>query len=116
MACHGCDCPEHVRDARTDVWPIPRDPAIPPPPPRELPLLPCGHRTRHTQRIGCCSGCRRLFSSDSAFSSHRRVGQCLDPQEVGLIAKDSATAPGEVIWSLPSGDMPWNNDEETPDA
>ena len=38
--------------------------------------LPCGHRTKHGQRIGCCAGCQHLFSSDTAFSAHRRVGQC----------------------------------------
>lgn len=30
----------------------------------------------HGQRIGCCAGCQHLFSSDTAFSAHRRVGQC----------------------------------------
>ena len=69
-----------------------------------LPLNPCGHRTRHTASIGCCSGCRRLFSSDSAFSRHRKDGQCLDPETRGLVARDSRTAPGETVWSLPGSD------------
>ncbi len=67
------------------------------------PLLPCGHRTRHTQRIGCCSGCRHLFSSDTAFERHRRHGQCLNPRSVGLVGRPSKTAPGEVLWTLPGG-------------
>jgi len=69
--------------------------------------LPCGHRTKHGQRIGCCAGCRHLFSSDTAFSAHRRVGQCLDPRTVGLVGRPSRTAPGEVIWAFPASDVPW---------
>ena len=69
--------------------------------------LPCGHRTKHGQRIGCCAGCRHLFSSDTAFTAHRRVGQCLDPRGVGLVGRPSRTAPGEVIWAFPASDVPW---------
>ena len=69
--------------------------------------LPCGHRTKHGQRIGCCAGCRHLFSSDTAFNAHRRVGQCLDPRTVGLVGRPSRTAPGEVIWAFPASDVPW---------
>jgi hypothetical protein len=67
------------------------------------PLLPCGHRTRHTSRVGCCSGCGLLFSSDSAFEKHRRHGVCLPPADVGLVPRASRTAPGEVVYSLPGG-------------
>jgi len=70
---------------------------------KTLPLLPCGHRTRHGKSTGCCAGCRRLFSSDYAFGKHRRGGQCLDPAERGLVARPSKTAPGEVIWGSPGG-------------
>ena len=69
--------------------------------------LPCGHHTKHGQRIGCCAGCQHLFSSDTAFSAHRRVGQCLDPRDVGLVGRPSRTAPGEVIWAFPASDLPW---------
>ncbi len=69
--------------------------------------LPCGHRTKHGQRIGCCAGCQHLFSSDTAFNAHRRVGQCLDPRDVGLVGRPSRTAPGEVIWAFPASDVPW---------
>ena len=69
--------------------------------PVSLPLNPCGNRTRHTASIGCCAGCHRLFSSDSAFMRHRKDAQCLDPVARGLVARDSRTAPGETVWSLP---------------
>lgn len=69
--------------------------------------LPCGHRTKHGQRIGCCAGCQHLFSSDTAFSAHRKGGQCLDPRTVGLVGRPSRTAPGEVIWAFPASDVPW---------
>jgi hypothetical protein len=71
-----------------------------------LPLLPCGHRTRHGKSVGCCAGCRRLFSSDYAFARHRRGGQCLDPAERGLVERPSTSAPGESIWGSPSPDKP----------
>lgn len=64
---------------------------------------PCGHVTKHTARIGCCAGCRLLFSSDSSFAKHRRNGQCLTPEDAGLIPRQSRTADDEVIYSLPGG-------------
>jgi hypothetical protein len=64
---------------------------------------PCGNATKHTSRIGCCAGCKRLFSSDSAFDRHRRGGECMEPQDVGLIPRQSRTAEDEVIFSLPGG-------------
>jgi len=76
--------------------------------------LPCGHRTKHGQRIGCCAGCRHLFSSDTAFNAHRRVGQCLDPRTVGLVGRPSRTAPGEVIWAFPASDVPWGGVADAP--
>lgn len=69
-----------------------------------LPLNPCGNRTRHTQRVGCCAGCKRLFSSDSAFTRHRRDSGCVEPEAAGLVAHDSRTAPGETVWSMPGSD------------
>lgn len=71
-------------------------------------VQPCGHRTRHTSRIGCCAACKRLFSSDSAFEKHRRGGGCLDPAEVGLVRRESRTAPGEFMWSQPAGEHSWD--------
>lgn len=68
-------------------------------------MNPCGHRTRHTAHIGCCAGCKRLFSSDSAFAKHRTHGPdgrgvCHDPETRGLVAKPSRSAPGEVLWGF----------------
>ena len=65
---------------------------------------PCGHATRHTSRIGCCSGCGLLFSSDTAHDRHRRDHRCLPPESVGMVAKPSRTGPGDVIWGMPGGD------------
>jgi hypothetical protein len=68
---------------------------------------PCGNATKHTSRIGCCAGCKRLFSSDSAFDRHRRDGTCLDPATLAtkkgaavFTPHDSRTAPGETVWAL----------------
>ena len=81
-------------------------------PPSALPLRhACGHRTRHTQTIGCCAGCGLLFSSDSAFARHRRGGECLDPAtlerkgELVFRPRPSRTAPGETLWSLAGSGM-----------
>lgn len=63
--------------------------------------MSCGKRTTHTSRIGCCAGCKELFSSDSAFEKHRRRFVCLDPVEAGLVARPSRSAPDETIWGLP---------------
>jgi hypothetical protein len=79
-----------------------------------LPPNPCGHRTKHTSRVGCCAGCRNLFSSDSAFERHRRGGECLEPSSVGLNPKESRTAPGETVWSLPGGYHTDNDQEVIP--
>jgi hypothetical protein len=70
-------------------------------------MNPCGHQTKHTSRIGCCAGCRRLFSSDSAFARHRRHGACRDPLEAGLVARPSRSHPDETLWSLPGGSNPF---------
>lgn len=64
-------------------------------------MNPCGHKTKHTARIGCCGGCGELFSSDSAFDRHRRKNQCAKPWDVGLVAVPSKTAPGEWVWTMP---------------
>jgi hypothetical protein len=65
------------------------------------PLNPCGHRTPHTSRVGCCAGCRRLFSSDTAFMQHRRNLTCHDPAEMGLVPRPSRQVPTETVWALP---------------
>lgn len=70
--------------------------------------FPCGKRTRHTATIGCCPLCHELFSSETAFRKHRRPGPtCTPPSEVGLVARPSKTAEGEVIWGNPSPENPW---------
>lgn len=75
-------------------------------------MNPCGHQTRHTNRVGCCASCKRLFSSDSAFDRHRKGGQCIEPTERGLIAKASKTFPAETLWSLPASDVSWREEAE----
>ncbi len=45
-------------------------------------------RSTASTGIGCCAGCRHLFSSDTAFNAHRRGGQCLDPRR-----SDSSAGP-----------------------
>lgn len=72
--------------------------------------MTCGKKTKHTSRIGCCPLCKELFSGDTAHGQHRtKVGDdgkrgCVAPASVGLVAKPSRTAPGEVVWSLPAPD------------
>jgi len=63
----------------------------------------CGSRAKHGERIGCCSGCKILFTSMSAFDKHRRDLKCLDPAEVGLVPKTLATDPSVMSWGWPSG-------------
>lgn len=82
--------------------------------------MSCGKSTTHTKRIGCCPLCGELFSGDTANNSHRtRRGKdgkrgCQPPSSVGLIPKPSATADGEVVWSMPPGDKnPWTKEATT---
>ena len=43
----------------------------------------CGSTRTHSDRVGCCTGCRRLFVGIRAFDRHRSwtsgEGRCLDP-------------------------------------
>jgi hypothetical protein len=43
----------------------------------------CGSTRTHTDRVGCCTRCRRLFIGIRAFDRHRQwttgQGRCLDP-------------------------------------
>jgi len=71
-------------------------------------MNPCGHETKHTNRVGCCASCKHLFSSDSAFNRHRKAMQCVYPASVGLVAKRSKSHPDEWIWSLPAGNHEWS--------
>ena len=73
-------------------------------------MNPCGKRTRHGARIGCCATCHELFSGDTAFEKHRRGGTCVAPTEVGLIGRPSKSYPDETVWGLPSGDNPWTKE------
>ena len=68
---------------------------------------PCGHYTRHSQSIGCCSACKELFGSDSAFMAHRKGGRCMEPGALTnskgaplLRQRESTSAPGEMLWVL----------------
>jgi hypothetical protein len=81
-------------------------------PPTQLPMLPCGHRSKHTSRTGCCASCGHLFSSDSSFGRHRKHGECLPPESVGLEPRDSRTAPGETIWAIPGGGYYTQKDDQ----
>ena len=47
----------------------------------------CGTYARHGERVSCCSGCRTLFSSGSAFDKHRRDMTCLTPEKAGLVPR-----------------------------
>lgn len=62
----------------------------------------CGSAARHTDRIGCCSGCGRLFTSLSSFERHRRKLQCVDPAEVGLEPKVVKSDPSVPAWGWPA--------------
>ena len=46
----------------------------------------CGSTRTHSDRVGCCTGCRRLFVGIRAFDRHRSwttgQGRCLDPATV----------------------------------
>lgn len=64
----------------------------------------CGSRAGHGERIGCCSGCKILFTSMSAFEKHRRNLSCLDPQEAGLVPRTLKSDPTVMSWGWPSGD------------
>lgn len=69
---------------------------------------PCPHcRTtlRHTDRIGCCSGCKRVFTSTSAHDAHRTPLACKDPLEAGLQEK---TMQGYPVYGWPRGNVVWD--------
>ena len=65
---------------------------------------PCPHchtTVTHGNRLGCCSGCGRLFASTSAHDRHRRGMQCHDPAELGMVAKAAKGHPSALVWALP---------------
>lgn len=71
---------------------------------------PCPHcrsTAKHTDRIGCCSGCKVLFTSMSAFDAHRRVTYCLTPAEAGLVEKTVKGDPSIPAYGLPRGNVVW---------
>lgn len=41
-----------------------------------------------------CASCHRTFGGVSGFDGHRRNGQCLDPQTLGMAVRDD-------IWRTP---------------
>ena len=67
----------------------------------------CGSRAKHGERIGCCSGCKTLFTSMSAFDLHRRNLSCLDPAEVGLEPKVLKTDPSVMAWGWKATESPF---------
>ena len=44
-----------------------------------------------------CGGCHRTFTSVSAFVAHRRKGECVDPESLGMVRADRQW----IGWSLP---------------
>lgn len=63
----------------------------------------CGSTAKHGDRIGCCSGCGRLFSSMSAFARHRSHLTCHDPETRGLVPRHPKSDPDATMWGLPGG-------------
>lgn len=72
----------------------------------------CGSTAKHGERIGCCSGCKTLFSSMSAFDRHRRNLECLDPHEVGLVARTLKQDAAIPAWSWPAGSYQMGAEDE----
>lgn len=35
-----------------------------------------------------CSACHRTFTSPSGFTAHRKNGECVDPQDLGMVKAD----------------------------
>jgi hypothetical protein len=68
----------------------------------------CGSKAKHGERIGCCSGCKTLFTSMSAFDKHRRRLTCVDPEEAGLVPRVLKTDPTVMAWGWPTGDREYN--------
>ena len=58
----------------------------------------CGARWGGAGRSHC-AGCHETFSSDSAWTRHRRGLACRDPRDAGLVAADNPH--GGVIWQRP---------------
>ena len=68
----------------------------------------CGTTVKHGERISCCSGCKRLFTSGSAFDKHVSVEGCRDPETLGLVLRpirqQGVDAQG---WGFPASDREW---------
>lgn len=47
----------------------------------------CGERWK-SKRLCHCTACHRNFGGISGFDAHRRGGQCLDPEKLGMSKKD----------------------------
>ena len=58
----------------------------------------CGARWGGAGRCNC-AGCHETFSSDSAWTRHRRGLACRDPRDAGLVAADNPH--GGVVWQRP---------------
>jgi hypothetical protein len=51
--------------------------------------------------VAHCGACHMTTTGISAFSAHRRAGQCLTPAEAGLTARDRGAY---TAWGLPGDD------------
>ena len=68
----------------------------------------CGTTAKHGERISCCSGCGRLFTSGSAFDKHQRNLTCVDPATVGLVLRPIRQAGVRAEgWGFPASDADW---------
>ena len=46
-----------------------------------------------------CATCERHFHGLGAFDAHRVDGECAEPSEVTVTARDSSTHPGLQLWT-----------------
>lgn len=51
-----------------------------------------------------CGACHHTFTTVSNFDRHRRNGECLNPRDAGLIARER---PGYTAWSEPGLEKGW---------
>lgn len=65
----------------------------------------CRTTLKHGERIGCCSGCKQVFTSTSAHEAHCSPAGCVDPITVGLEQK---TLQGYVAYGWPRGNVVWD--------
>lgn len=73
----------------------------------------CGTGANHSDRTGCCGGCKRLFRGQGAFDRHWVTTEagtrvCVDPLSVvdskGGSVFESIDVKGGVAWRIKSKD------------